>query len=145
MRASSSITSPPIKLPGRQPRLGIAPGISESLSAPNSPAASSRRGNPSHQLLAVTLPTHHLRAGYVRRDASRRQPRGRLLKASANEKLAATPGPNVQIHATSSAFKGTRVREVAKSDRYSSDPHDLTAAWAKRRPWRVFIRAFVAH
>jgi len=47
--------------------------------------------------------------------------------------------------ATSSAFKGVKLRQVAKSRGYSSEPHDLSAAWAKRRPWRAFIKAFVAH
>jgi hypothetical protein len=48
-------------------------------------------------------------------------------------------------HATSSAFKGIKGGQVAKSRRYSSDPHDLSAAWAKRRCWRVFTRVFVVH
>src|SRR5215813_4927755 len=49
-----------------------------------------------------------------------------------------------QRHATSSAFKGAKVRQVA-TRRFLSEPHDLGAAWAKRHPWRVFIRQFVAH
>jgi hypothetical protein len=48
-------------------------------------------------------------------------------------------------HATSSAFKGIKVGQVIKSRRYSSESHELSAAWAKRRPWGAFIRAFVAH
>lgn len=48
-------------------------------------------------------------------------------------------------HATSSAFKGIKLRQVAKSRRYSSEPHDLSAAWARRRRWRVFTRVFVEH
>ena len=48
-------------------------------------------------------------------------------------------------HATSAAFKRIKVGQVAKSRRYSSEPHDLSAAWANRRPWRVFICLFVAH
>jgi hypothetical protein len=42
-------------------------------------------------------------------------------------------------HATCSAFKAVKVGQVAKSRRYSSEPHDLSAAWAKRLPWRLFI------
>ena len=49
-----------------------------------------------------------------------------------------------QRHATCSAFKGTKVRQVA-TRRFLSEPHDLGAAWAKHLPWRVFIREFVAH
>src|SRR5689334_14303360 len=37
-------------------------------------------------------------------------------------------------HAISSALKGIQVRQIAKSRSYSSDPHDLSAAWAERRP-----------
>jgi hypothetical protein len=48
-------------------------------------------------------------------------------------------------HATSSAFKRIKVGKVAKSRRHSREPHDLSAAWAKRGPWRVFVRAFVTH
>jgi hypothetical protein len=48
-------------------------------------------------------------------------------------------------HATSSALKRIKVRQVAKSRRYSSDPQGLSAARAKGRPRRVFIRAFIAH
>jgi hypothetical protein len=36
-------------------------------------------------------------------------------------------------HATGSAFKGVKVGQVAKSRRYSSKPHDLSVAGAKRR------------
>jgi hypothetical protein len=43
-------------------------------------------------------------------------------------------------HTASSAFKGVKVGQVAKSRRYSSEPHDLSAAWAIRRLW-----ALVAH
>ena len=48
-------------------------------------------------------------------------------------------------HATSSAFKGIKVGQVTKSRRCSSEPHNLSAAWAKRRRWRVFNRVFVGH
>jgi hypothetical protein len=48
-------------------------------------------------------------------------------------------------HATSSAFKRIKVGKVVKSRCYSSEPHDLSAAWAQRRPWRAFSRVFVAH
>src|SRR6516225_9061019 len=48
-------------------------------------------------------------------------------------------------HATSSAFKGVKVGEVAKSRRHSREPHDLSAAWAMRRCWRAFIRELVGH
>src|SRR6516225_8491320 len=48
-------------------------------------------------------------------------------------------------YATSAAFKRIEGGQVAKSRRYSSEPHDLSAAWANRRPWRVFICLFVAH
>src|SRR5215471_20406828 len=37
-----------------------------------------------------------------------------------------------------------KVRQVA-TRRFLSEPHDLGAAWAKRHPWRVFIRELVAH
>jgi hypothetical protein len=48
-------------------------------------------------------------------------------------------------HATSSALKRIKVRQVAKSRRYSSDPQDLSTARAKGRPGCVFIRTFIAH
>jgi hypothetical protein len=48
-------------------------------------------------------------------------------------------------HATSSAFKGIKVGQVPKSRRCSSEPHNLSAARAKRRRWRVFTRVFVRH
>ena len=48
-------------------------------------------------------------------------------------------------HATSSVFKGVKVGQVAKSRRYSSEPHDLNAGWAMRRCWRAYVREFVAH
>jgi hypothetical protein len=47
-------------------------------------------------------------------------------------------------HTTSSTFKAVKIRQVAKSRRYSSEPHDLSAGWANRRPWRTFTRVFVA-
>ena len=43
-------------------------------------------------------------------------------------------------YATRSAFKDIKV-----SRRCSSERHKLSAAWAMRRPWRVFARVFVAH
>jgi hypothetical protein len=48
-------------------------------------------------------------------------------------------------HATSPALKRIKVRQIAKSRRYSSNPQDLSAARAKGRPRRVFIRTFIAH
>jgi len=48
-------------------------------------------------------------------------------------------------HTTSSAFKAVKIGQIAKSRRYSNEPHDLSARWAMRRPWRVFARVFVAH
>ena len=48
-------------------------------------------------------------------------------------------------HATSSTFKDIKVGQAPKSRRCSSEPHNLSAAWADRRPWRVFTRVFVAH
>jgi hypothetical protein len=48
-------------------------------------------------------------------------------------------------HATSSAFKDIKVEQVARARFYTSEPHSLTAAWAKRRLWCVIIRVFVAH
>ena len=48
-------------------------------------------------------------------------------------------------HATSAAFKCVKVGQVVKSRCYPGDVHDLSAAWANRRPWFVSIRAFVAH
>jgi hypothetical protein len=38
-----------------------------------------------------------------------------------------------------------KVGQVPKSRGCSSEPHDLRAAWAKRRPWHGFTRVFVAH
>jgi hypothetical protein len=35
-------------------------------------------------------------------------------------------------HTTSSAFKRIKVWQAAKSRRHSREPHDLSAAWAKR-------------
>ena len=48
-------------------------------------------------------------------------------------------------HATSSAFKAVKIGQFAKSRRYSSEPHDLSAGWAMRGCWRAFIRVFVTH
>jgi len=48
-------------------------------------------------------------------------------------------------HATRSAFKDIKVGQVPKSRRCSSERHKLSAAWAMRRPWRVFTRVFVVH
>ena len=48
-------------------------------------------------------------------------------------------------HATSSAFKGVKVGQVAKSRCYSSEPHDPSAGWAMWRCWRAFIGEFVGH
>jgi len=45
-------------------------------------------------------------------------------------------------HATSSAFKIINVGQIAKSRRYSNEPHGLSAARAKRGLRR---RAFIAH
>jgi hypothetical protein len=47
-------------------------------------------------------------------------------------------------HATSSAFKDILDIKVTKSRR-SDEPHNSSAAWATRQPWRVFTRMFVAH
>ena len=44
-----------------------------------------------------------------------------------------------------SAVKDIKVGQVPKSRRCSSEPHDLSAAWAKRRAWHVFSGVFVAH
>src|SRR5262249_44863765 len=42
--------------------------------------------------------------------------------------------------ATAATFKGIKVGQVATSRRNSSEPHDLSAAWANRRFWRgVFV------
>ena len=43
-------------------------------------------------------------------------------------------------HATSAAFKRVKIGQIVESRRYSSEPHDLSAAWAMRRLW-----ALVAH
>ena len=48
-------------------------------------------------------------------------------------------------HTTSSTFKNIKVGQLPKSRRCSSEPHNLSAAWADRRPWRIFTRVFVAH
>jgi hypothetical protein len=48
-------------------------------------------------------------------------------------------------HAASSTFKDIKVRQAPKSQRCSSEPHNLSAAWANRRAWRIFTRVFVAH
>jgi len=47
-------------------------------------------------------------------------------------------------HTTRSAFKDIIDRNLLKSRR-STERHNLSAAWAMRRPWRVFTRMFVAH
>jgi hypothetical protein len=47
-------------------------------------------------------------------------------------------------HATSSAFKDILDTKVSKSRR-SSEPHNSSAARAKRQSWRVFVWEFVAH
>jgi hypothetical protein len=39
-----------------------------------------------------------------------------------------------QRHATSSAFKGTKLSQIAESRRFLSEPHDLSAAWTKWQP-----------
>jgi hypothetical protein len=46
---------------------------------------------------------------------------------------------------TSATFIGITIRQVFKSPGRSSEPHSFRAAWAKRRPWRVFTRVFVTH
>src|SRR5215469_5377854 len=46
---------------------------------------------------------------------------------------------------TGLAFKRINVGQVAKSRRYSSEPHDLSACWAKRGLWRAFMRVLVRH
>jgi hypothetical protein len=43
-------------------------------------------------------------------------------------------------HVTSSAFKDVEIGQVVKPLCYSTEPHDLSAAWAPRRLW-----ALVAH
>jgi len=48
-------------------------------------------------------------------------------------------------YVTSSAFKDIEVGQVPKSRRCSGEPHNLSAAWAKRRRWRVFTGVFVGH
>src|SRR5262249_59969373 len=48
-------------------------------------------------------------------------------------------------HTATPAFKCINVGQVAKSRRYSSEPHDLRTAWAKRDLRRVFIGEFVTH
>src|SRR5262249_57870548 len=35
--------------------------------------------------------------------------------------------------------------KITPKSRRSSERHNSSAAWATRRPWRVFIRMFVAH
>ena len=45
-------------------------------------------------------------------------------------------------HTTNSAFKRIKIGQVAKSRRCSSEPHGLSAAWAKRG---LRLRAFIAH
>ena len=48
-------------------------------------------------------------------------------------------------HAASSTFKDIKDGQAPKSQRCSSEPHNLSAAWANRRAWRIFTRVFVAH
>jgi hypothetical protein len=48
-------------------------------------------------------------------------------------------------HAAISAFEDIKVGQVPKSRRCSNEPHDLSAAWAKRRPWLMFNGVFIAH
>ena len=45
----------------------------------------------------------------------------------------------------SPAFKDIKVGQVSKSRRCSSVPHNLSAAWAERRPWHILNRALVTH
>ena len=47
--------------------------------------------------------------------------------------------------ATSRAFKRVKIGKVAKARRYSSEPHALSTARAKRRIWRAFIGVIIAH
>ena len=48
-------------------------------------------------------------------------------------------------HATAAAFKRIKVGQVVKARCYSSKPHGLSAACAKRRLWWALIGAFVLH
>ena len=99
-----------------------------------------------------------------RRDTRRKCPRAeaRALRRDANLYLSTlltlgdTPRPTTGDgqgngrcldvrHTTSSTFKRIKVGQVAKSRCYSSEPHDLSAARAMRRPGRVFTRGFVTH
>ena len=54
-------------------------------------------------------------------------------------------GPRRCATRHNSTFKGVKVGQVPKSQRCSSEPHNLSAAWANRRPWPIFSRVFVAH
>jgi hypothetical protein len=46
---------------------------------------------------------------------------------------------------TRAAVKDIKIGKIPTSRCCSSETHDLSAAWAKRRPWRIFYRVFVAH
>jgi hypothetical protein len=48
-------------------------------------------------------------------------------------------------HATISTFKDIKVGQISKSRRRSSEPHNLSAAWANGGPERGVTRVFIAH
>ena len=50
-----------------------------------------------------------------------------------------------QRHATGSAFKGTKVRQITNSRRLLSEPHDLNAARAKRQRRRFLLIRHAQH
>ena len=70
---------------------------------------------------------------------------GRRKAVSAHRRLCCLDFHGVGVrHAASSAFKDIMDIKVLKTRR-SSERHNSSAAWAMRRPWRVFSRMFVAH
>jgi len=101
---------------------------------------------PASRLTASTTPwqiTHPALNTSTLRLLSMSHSRSRLRS---NRRLCCLKFHGVDVrHATSSAFKDIKVRQVPKSRRRSSERHKLSAAWAMRQLWRVFTRVIVAH
>jgi hypothetical protein len=87
----------------------------------------------------------HSEIAIFRAEASATDRNSRNHDFNPNRRLCCLDFHGVDVrHATSSAFKDIMDIKVPKSRR-SGEPHNASAAWATRRPWRVFTRMFVAH
>ena len=88
------------------------------------------KGNPNRKKMdsqAGLVPSH------VRAKLTAYPARGQTR--AAGQSLTSTSSRCLDVRqATSSTFKGIKVGQVLKSRRYSNEPHDLSAAWAKRPP-----------